>query len=514
MAGVNGKETNLGRSSNTREIAIDPTLPRLRNYLGFSIWQRDKYPSGFLVLSARETAALSQDGHSVHFAHDQDVNSTLAIARAKQELQDTKTTEISELSELAQSYLLLNSVSGHRWQNGNTRSIIGLGLKELLENTTYYDRNLPSSWRKQPKILQLPIWTAKERIKHLNKRVPTWRSGGPNIILFRSKTVDHRVDYLNERFGASWTFFPAILTTSPKNVMVSERALATIGISLQNTKPYDYFMLLSTSMEMKRRKTQLIRAKELGHKFVRVDGGKTTKDEHARVEGRHLTEEERAREKQEIREFVKYIRKKPKLLIRRLDKIGAEDPLSKLVRAAKTGDKEASEKLVRATYRNVYSHATRLVGEADAEEVTQEVFFRVLKSLDGFREDSPFSSWVHTITRNCASSYLATRQKHQHEEISEEVNKTFIDEQDESDPLKMAVVTDLRRRANAALTKPLRDVFVLRDVYDLQHDAIATELGITESAARVRLTRARQKLRDELFQPETDGETTIFPDQE
>jgi RNA polymerase sigma-70 factor (ECF subfamily) len=42
-------------------------------------------------------------------------------------------------------------------------------------------------------------------------------------------------------------------------------------------------------------------------------------------------------------------------------------------------------------------------------------------------------------------------------------------------------------------------VVILRDIYDLPHDAIAAELGISESAAKVRLHRARRKLRDEVF---------------
>ena len=45
----------------------------------------------------------------------------------------------------------------------------------------------------------------------------------------------------------------------------------------------------------------------------------------------------------------------------------------------------------------------------------------------------------------------------------------------------------------------LRAVVILRDIYDLPHDAIAAELGISESAAKVRLHRARRKLREEVF---------------
>ena len=57
-----------------------------------------------------------------------------------------------------------------------------------------------------------------------------------------------------------------------------------------------------------------------------------------------------------------------------------------------------------------------------------------------------------------------------------------------------------------ALPPKLRAVVVLRDVYDLPHETIAAELGISESAAKVRLHRARNKLRDQLF-PRREGES-------
>ena len=52
-----------------------------------------------------------------------------------------------------------------------------------------------------------------------------------------------------------------------------------------------------------------------------------------------------------------------------------------------------------------------------------------------------------------------------------------------------------------ALPPKLRQVVVLRDIYDLPHEAIAAELGISETAAKVRLHRARKKLREDLFPP-------------
>ena len=66
----------------------------------------------------------------------------------------------------------------------------------------------------------------------------------------------------------------------------------------------------------------------------------------------------------------------------------------------------------------------------------------------------------------------------------------------------MADAELLRDRVSDALDDlpaGLRAVVVLRDVYDLPHEAIAAELGISEAAAKVRLHRARKKLRERLF---------------
>ena len=71
-----------------------------------------------------------------------------------------------------------------------------------------------------------------------------------------------------------------------------------------------------------------------------------------------------------------------------------------------------------------------------------------------------------------------------------------------SDPLDRAVAADLRATVETAIAElppRLRAVVVLRDVYDLPHDAIAAELGITETAAKVRLHRARRALRARCF---------------
>jgi RNA polymerase sigma-70 factor (ECF subfamily) len=172
-----------------------------------------------------------------------------------------------------------------------------------------------------------------------------------------------------------------------------------------------------------------------------------------------------------------------------------------LIAAAKAGDRRAFEELVRATSADTYTLAYRLMGdEEDARDVVQDAYLRAFRSLKRFRGEARFSTWMYRITANCAATHLARRSKGRHEELSGD--EPVPDERPDADPEAMAEAGLLRDRVTAALADlpdGLRAVVVLRDVYDLPHEAIASELGITEAAAKVRLHRARRKLRERLF---------------
>jgi len=175
--------------------------------------------------------------------------------------------------------------------------------------------------------------------------------------------------------------------------------------------------------------------------------------------------------------------------------------LTELVAAARNGDHEAFEELVRVTYGDTYTLAYRLTGdEEDARDVVQESYLRAFRGLKRFRGDAQFTTWLYRITANCASTHLGRRSRHRHEELVDEGPYTDLDPT--HDPQARTEGNATRDRLNLALRElppRLRAVVVLRDVYDLPHEAIAAELGISESAAKVRLHRARKKLRENLF---------------
>jgi RNA polymerase sigma-70 factor (ECF subfamily) len=175
--------------------------------------------------------------------------------------------------------------------------------------------------------------------------------------------------------------------------------------------------------------------------------------------------------------------------------------LADFVTAAKAGDQAAFEELVRVTHADAYTLAFRMTGnEEDARDVVQEAYLRAWKGLKRFRGDAKFNTWLYRITANCAVTHLSRRARDRHDVLEDD--DMAPDTRVEADPAARLGAGDDRRLLQSALqslSPEMRAVVVLRDIYDLPHEAIAVELGISEGAAKVRLHRARKKLRERLF---------------
>ena len=178
-----------------------------------------------------------------------------------------------------------------------------------------------------------------------------------------------------------------------------------------------------------------------------------------------------------------------------------EDDLKELITKAKQGDRRAFDELVKATYQKVHGLALRLTGnEHDADDVVQDTYVRAFRSLQKFRGDARFSTWLHRITANSASTFMGRRQRDsRHDDIDGVID--LADHREANDPefaLQNGAVGQRLRRALDNLPDRLRNVVVLRDVHGMSHREIAQELDISEAAAKVRLHRARARLRDGL----------------
>jgi RNA polymerase sigma-70 factor, ECF subfamily len=182
----------------------------------------------------------------------------------------------------------------------------------------------------------------------------------------------------------------------------------------------------------------------------------------------------------------------------------SEAALKLLVDRARKGDRCAFDELVRVTWAGTYTLAFRLTGnEEDALDVTQEAYLRALRGLPRFRGEARFSTWLYRVTANCASNHRARSWRSRHDLLDPEgMDEASVrDRRPEHDPEASASAGDERALLEQALLRlpwRLRQVVVLRDVYDLSHKAIAAELGTSEAATKVRLQRARKRLREDL----------------
>lgn len=173
--------------------------------------------------------------------------------------------------------------------------------------------------------------------------------------------------------------------------------------------------------------------------------------------------------------------------------------MDELVARAKDGDRSAFDELVRRTHADTYTLAYRLCGnEEDAHDVVQDAYLRAFRGLKRFRGDAQFTTWMYRITANCANTLMGKRQRHRHDELPETVEDTDHDRDPVAHSDALALRADLEE-ALSELSPKLRAVVVLRDVYELSHEDVAAELGISQTAAKVRLHRARLQLKDRLF---------------
>jgi RNA polymerase sigma-70 factor (ECF subfamily) len=154
---------------------------------------------------------------------------------------------------------------------------------------------------------------------------------------------------------------------------------------------------------------------------------------------------------------------------------------------AREGDLGAFEDIVRLYQADVFRFAWHLVRDrTTAEDVTQDAFIRTFRFLGSYRGDSPFSSWIMRIVRNCAMDSLRKQQsqaaRHQ-----------------DDDRLRAGSVADPVARAELdaalrAITPDHREPFLLIEVFGLSYAEAADVLGVRVGTVKSRMHRARQAL--------------------
>jgi RNA polymerase sigma-70 factor (ECF subfamily) len=200
------------------------------------------------------------------------------------------------------------------------------------------------------------------------------------------------------------------------------------------------------------------------------------------------------------------------------------DPDLPLVERAKSGDFAAFEELVGRFQQRVFGLAFRMLGHReDAEDVVQKCMLSLVEHLDDFRGESLVSTWILRIAANHALKVLRGRKAKStvplklpgdEDSYASLPHPEFIAEW-KYDPAELAENREAKELAEAAvreLDDKHRSVFVLRDVEGLSVRETAEALGISESNVKVRLLRARLKLRERLTRAWGDESKRLVPD--
>ncbi len=159
-------------------------------------------------------------------------------------------------------------------------------------------------------------------------------------------------------------------------------------------------------------------------------------------------------------------------------------------------------------HEKVGRYVERMVGKEEAEDVTQEVFVKVDKGLEGFKGESSLSTWIYKIATNAALDRIHSRS---FQESTKKVSLDTPGDDAETENEGICMETSLTAEREAIrnemnecirefvdkLPENYRTVIILSELKDLKNQDIADVLGVSLDTVKIRLHRARARLKEE-----------------
>lgn len=177
-----------------------------------------------------------------------------------------------------------------------------------------------------------------------------------------------------------------------------------------------------------------------------------------------------------------------------------------MISSCKKGDRSAFDFLMEKYQKQVFNIAYGMLSDyEDASDATQEVFFRVFKSISLFKGESSFTTWIYRICSNVCNDILRKRQKRGFSVSidSDEENDSIVQiVSDEPTPEERVEINERQRAVWAAINElpsKYKEIIVYSDMQQLSYDEIAEILKCPKGTVRSRLNRARNALRKKLL---------------
>ncbi len=182
-----------------------------------------------------------------------------------------------------------------------------------------------------------------------------------------------------------------------------------------------------------------------------------------------------------------------------------ELPDEELIGITLKGETRAFDELIRRHSRKLHAMLLQmLASEADAYDVAQESFLRAFRSLRYFNKKSAFYTWLYAIAANQARNFLRKRKRENAFSIDDDENGDPLEKDSEladraidSDPVRGAHITDLKKRLRKALNQlspSHREVVTLSDIMGLSYQEISKMLHVSEGTLRSRIFYAHKQL--------------------
>ncbi len=194
---------------------------------------------------------------------------------------------------------------------------------------------------------------------------------------------------------------------------------------------------------------------------------------------------------------------------------GISEEDARILRGLRSGIDTAYEELIERYEQPVYSMVYRLLGnQTDACDVVQEVFLKVFRGVNSFREQSSLRTWIYRIAVNEAHNHRRWFVRHCRREVSLERESTEQESRIElaqdpgPSPYDQTLDKETRAVVERALTRinPLfRTAVVLRDIQNMSYEEIAEILQISLGTVKSRILRGREALKRELSQQSNSG---------
>jgi RNA polymerase sigma-70 factor (ECF subfamily) len=176
----------------------------------------------------------------------------------------------------------------------------------------------------------------------------------------------------------------------------------------------------------------------------------------------------------------------------------ASSAMDAIIQRCLNGDQSAWEEIVRLHWKRVFHIAYKFVGRHDqAEDLTQDIFLKLYRSLNTFDRRANFQTWLVSVSRNlCIDHYRSVRKER--ETINRDVDATQLKPvstgQSPYAALEHRDRVTLLRTALERLAPPLRIAVMLRDLQELSYNEIADRLQLPEGTVKSRINRGRTEL--------------------